>query len=55
MYPAEGYKENGIVWKLNKTLYGLRQSPRLFNQLMTETLSQLDLIQSKSYPCLFYN
>ena len=41
------------VLKLNKTLYGLRQSPRAFWKYITEKLEACGLKQSKFDPCLF--
>ncbi len=41
------------VLKLNKTLYGLRQSPRAFWKYITEKLESCGLKQSKFDPCLF--
>ena len=41
------------VLKLNKTLYGLRQSPRAFWKYITEKLEKCGLKQSKLDPCLF--
>jgi hypothetical protein len=41
------------VLKLNKTLYGLRQSPRAFWKYITEKLKKCGLKQSKFDPCLF--
>lgn len=41
------------VLKLNKTLYGLRQSPRAFWKYITEKLETCGLEQSKFDPCLF--
>jgi hypothetical protein len=41
------------VLKLNKTLYGLRQSPRAFWNYITEKLEKCGLKQSKFDPCLF--
>ena len=42
------------VLKLNKTLYGLRQSPRAFWKYITEKLEKCGLKQSKFDPCLFF-
>ena len=39
--------------KLNKTLYGLRQSPREFWKYITKILETFGLKQSKLDPCLF--
>ncbi len=41
------------VLKLNKTLYGLCQSPRAFWKYITEKLESCGLKQSKFDPCLF--
>jgi hypothetical protein len=41
------------VLKLNKTLYGLRQSPRAFWKYITKKLKKCGLKQSKFDPCLF--
>jgi hypothetical protein len=41
------------VLKLNKTLYGLRQSPRAFWNYIKEKLEKCVLKQSKFNPCLF--
>ncbi len=41
-------------WKLKKTLYGLRRSPRHFYQLARKILLQIGLIQHPTSPCLFY-
>ncbi len=41
------------VLKLNKTLYGLRQSPRAFWKYITKKLRKCGLKQSKFNPCLF--
>jgi hypothetical protein len=41
------------VLKLNKTLYGLRQSSRVFWKYITEKLKKCGLKQSKFDPCLF--
>ena len=40
------------VLKLNKTLYGLRQSPRAFWKYITKNLESCGLKQSKFDPCL---
>jgi hypothetical protein len=41
------------VLKLNKTLYGLRQSPRAFWKYITKKLESCVLKQSRFGPCLF--
>jgi hypothetical protein len=51
-----GIKENfkpGHVLKLNRGLYGLRQSPRNFFLYLKENLESVGFNQSKHDPCLF--
>ena len=43
------------VCKLNKSIYGLKQSPRIWNAKLTDTLKSYGLIQSQLDPCLFYS
>ncbi len=49
------YGKNGkrMCLKLNKTLYGLHQSPRVFWKYITVKLEVCGLEQSKFDPCLF--
>lgn len=46
-------QDNSLVCRLNKSIYGARQSPRLFYKKMKGILTKLDLVQSASEPCLF--
>ena len=48
-----GFEKKGKVLKLNKTLYGLRQSPRAFWKYLVEKMELCDMPQSKLDPCLF--
>ena len=48
-----GYKSPGKVLKLNRSLYGLRQSPRNFFLHLKSKLEGLDFVQSSADPCLF--
>jgi len=41
-------------WKLNKSLYGLKQSGRNWNFTITKFLLKIGFIQCKSEPCLFF-
>lgn len=54
----DGYKvydKNGneYVWKLRKSLYGLKQSGRNWNIMLHETLSENGYVQSATEPCLY--
>ena len=44
---------SGRVVKLNKSLYGLRQSPRVFNQLLMSKLTPFNIKRCASDPCIF--
>lgn len=51
----EGCKNNkNQVCKLKKSIYGLKQAGRCWNEYLTETLIKTGLQQSKEDPCLFY-
>ena len=49
----EGYKKKDIIWKLEKSLYGLKQSGRNWNQVIHKFFTEQKLIQSKVDPCLY--
>jgi hypothetical protein len=51
--PVGGGEPIGSVWKLKKSLYGLRQAPRLFNAKLNSVLVSLGWRQSKHDPCLY--
>ena len=48
-----GFRQQGKVLKLKKTLYGLRQSPRSFWKYLTKTMVACGMEVSKMDPCLF--
>ena len=48
-----GFRKPGKVLKLKKTLYGLRQSPRMFWQYLTKAMEACGMEVSKIDPCLF--
>ncbi|NDD64811.1 MAG: transposon Pol polyprotein [Acidobacteria bacterium] len=43
----------GTLWRLRKSLYGLRRAPRLWYETMTATLSRLGLQSLPNCPCLY--
>lgn len=43
------------VCKLNKAIYGLKQSGRLWNALLENTLKSFGLSKSHTDPCVFFN
>lgn len=48
-----GFREDGYVYKLRKSLYGLRQSPRNFFSHLSTQLQTVGLEPSSADPCLF--
>ena len=56
MYPpTESYnKADGIVWKLNKAIYGLRSSPKAWQTHLADVLQQLGLQRSTAEPNIYY-
>jgi transposase InsO family protein len=56
MLPPEGITiAKGKVLKLNRSIYGLKQSSRCWNDKFTNTLQELGFRQTDSDPCLFVN
>ena len=51
--PPIGYKSGCKVWKLNKSLYGLKQSGRNWHSVLHDYLKELDFAQSSADPCVF--
>ena len=55
MAPPEGLTvPAGHVLKLQKSLYGLKQSPRNWNELLSATISELGYKQCTWDNCLYY-
>ena len=54
----EGYTEKregeNLVWKLNKSLYGLKQSGRNWNFVLSEFFQKHKYKKSNIDPCLFH-
>ena len=56
MSQPEGYTRKGqehLVCKLNKSLYGLKQSPRCWNIALTQFLTSISFKQSSGDPCIY--
>ena len=53
-YQTTDPQGNTLVCKLLKSLYGLPQSGRCWNQRLTEILIQIGLTQSDYDPCIFF-
>ena len=54
MRQPEGFVQDpSLVCKLNKSIYGLKQSAMLWNKTILDFMSQQNLTQSAKDPCLF--
>ncbi|KAI7954364.1 hypothetical protein MJO28_004764 [Puccinia striiformis f. sp. tritici] len=47
--------KEGTVLKLNKSLYGLKQSPRCWHHALTSALKEIGLVPCHSDPCLYFS
>ena len=47
-------REEHLMCKLKKSIYGLKQSPRCWNAALGAHLKQIGFVQSASDPCLYY-
>ena len=57
MRQPEGFATKGkehLVCKLNKSIYGLKQSPRCWNVALDSHLKQMGFSQSNGDPCIYY-
>ena len=48
-----GFRKNGEVLKLNKTLYGLRQSPMMFWKYLSKAMNDVGMKTSQFDSCMF--
>ena len=56
MKQPEGFvteEKEHLVCKLNKSLYGLKQSPRSWNYVLDEHLQSIGFVQTPSDPCIY--
>ena len=51
--PRKFIKDQNIVWRHNKALYGLRTAPKLWQRHLGATLASLQLQQLKSDRCVW--
>ena len=53
LHMPRGFQQQGCVLKLNKSIYGLKQSPRNFYLHLKDKLESIGFTQSESDQCLF--
>ena len=49
----EFYPEDGVIWKLNRALYGLRHAPRLWQDHFASVMEKNNFKRMKSDPNLY--
>jgi hypothetical protein len=49
----EGYCDGDFVWRLKKSIYGLKQSGRNWNHMLHAYLSEIRFVQSPTDSCLY--
>lgn len=54
MLPPEGYTQPNTVWKLKRSMYGLKQSPRMWNERFRKFMVNLGLQMSNYDNSVFY-
>lgn len=56
MYQPEGFNDGtGRVCKLNKSIYGLKQAPKIWNKEFSKFLKSLGLDNTDDDPCIYYD
>ncbi len=56
MQQPEGFAVKGkahLVCKLNRSIYGLKQSPRCWNIVLDEQLKKMGFVQTTVDPCIY--
>ena len=53
--PPVNLRRPGCIWRLRKALYGLRQSPRLFQEFLAEALGQPGWVRCVVEPQLWFH
>ena len=51
--PPELEQNPDVLWRLKKALYGLKTSPKLWQQHLASKLEELGLRKNKADPCIF--
>ena len=52
--PPEYYSDPDVIWRLKKSLYGLKSSPRHWQDHFAEVLHRLGAVRLKSDPNVFH-
>lgn len=46
--------QRGRIWKLKKAIYGLKQSDKLWNRKLAQTLREMRFERSRRDPCIYF-
>lgn len=55
MLQPEGFQQDQRVCRLNRSLYGLKQASRIWNEKLDQSLKDIGLERSKVDPCIYYD
>ena len=53
--PAEYYPAGGVIWKLKRALYGLKNNPRLWQDHFASVMNEHDFVRTKCDSNLYYH
>ena len=53
--PPDGYKRPGKIWKLKKSLYGIKQAPKCWHKALVQAFKMYDFLPCEFDPCVFTN
>jgi len=51
--PVGLYDETGVIWRLRKSVYGLREAPHLFNKFLDGALREGGHVPTQADPCIY--
>ena len=54
LFLIELFTEPNKIWKLKRSIYGLKQSAKVWNDEITKTICNMGLKQSNLDPCVFF-
>ena len=53
--PGEYYPKGGVLWRLRRAMYGLKNAPRLWQDHFASVMADLGFVRLKTDPNLYFN